>query len=70
MQTFHIEPIVFLTLYDSLLVQKIGCFCGMVLGSQTGLEFYLKVDSSLLCLVVFLFACMCIWSIDINCLMQ
>ncbi|KAK2457173.1 poly(ADP-ribose) polymerase [Trifolium repens] len=24
----------------SFLIQRIGCFCGMVLGSQTGLEFY------------------------------
>ena len=34
------------TLYDSFLAQKIGCFCGMGLGSQTGSEFYLKVISS------------------------
>lgn len=54
----------YLTLYGSFLIQRIGCFCGMVLGSQTGLEFYLKVISSLNFLTVFLFACVYIWSID------
>lgn len=37
----------------------------MVLGSQTGQEFYLKVVSFLICTVVLWFVSMCIWSMDV-----